>query len=55
MMATMDNNPAEEEEDENVLAAVAHLSWFTMKRKRNKKEEKEVQAKIWAVPAGGRD
>ncbi len=24
MMATMDNNPAEDKEDENVLAAVAH-------------------------------
>ena len=55
MMATMGNNPAEEEEMRMFWPQWLIISWFTMKIKREEKDEKEVQAKIWAVPAGGRD
>ncbi len=34
MLATVEENPADDKEDEDVLAAVAHLSWFSMKKRK---------------------
>jgi hypothetical protein len=46
MMATMDNNPAEQEEDENVLAAVAHYIRVHYEEKEGiKKKEKKHKPK----------
>jgi hypothetical protein len=40
MMATMDNNPAEDKEDENVLAAVAHYIMVHYEEKEGRKRRK---------------
>jgi hypothetical protein len=34
ILATVDENSANDEEDEEVLAAVAHLSWFITKKRK---------------------
>ncbi len=48
-------DPAEDKEDKELLAVVAHYIMVYYKKRRSVKKEKEVQAQVWAVPAGGRD
>ncbi len=43
MMATMGNNPAEKEEDENVLAAVAHYIMVHYEEKEELKKRNTSQ------------
>jgi hypothetical protein len=55
MLAMTKEYPGEDKEDKEVLAAVAHYIMVHYKEKEGVKEEKEVQAQVWTVPAGGRD
>jgi hypothetical protein len=56
MLANIEECALDEEEDEEVLAAVAHYIMVHYEEKESlKMKKKEIQAKSWAIRAGGRN
>jgi hypothetical protein len=55
MLAMAEEDPVEDKEDKEVLAAVAHYIMVHYEEKEGVNKKKEVQAQVWTVPAGGRD